>query len=195
MRAFLETWRPVRGYEGIYEVSDYGDVRSLNYMRTGKTSIMKKRKKKEGYERVNLSKNGTVRTEDIHRLVWEAFHGAITDGMEIDHINTVRDDNRLANLRAVTHNENNHNPITRERHLIIMRKLHSDEDFRRKRYDGIRKAVNKPVLQLDKDTGEVIREWESATDASLKLGINNSHISACCRGKRNSAGGFRWRFK
>ena len=49
----------------------------------------------------------------VHRAVWETFNGSIPDGMEIDHINTVGDDNRLENLRCVTHKDNNNNPLTR----------------------------------------------------------------------------------
>ena len=61
-----------------------------------------------GYKVLNF--NG--RTRQISHLIWEAFNGEIPDGLEIDHINTIRDDNRLDNLRLVTHKENCNNPLT-----------------------------------------------------------------------------------
>ena len=57
-----------------------------------------------------------------------------------------------------------------------------------------RTSVAKPVLQLDKQTGEVIRKWECAADVERELGFNHGSISACCHGKLKSAGGFKWQF-
>lgn len=176
MEAVIETFKPVRGYEGLYEVSNCGAVRSLNYRRSGKKYCMNLHKTK-GYLRAKLTKNGKKSMPYVHRLVWEAFNSPIPDGYEIDHINTIRDDNRLSNLRVATSKENHANPITAER-----------------KREGIRKSRNKPIFQLDKTTGEVIREWECASDVERELGINNANISACCRDKCKSAGGYRWRF-
>lgn len=75
-----------------------------------------------------------------------------------------------------------------------MKKLHDSQTYKVARAEGIRKALNKPVLQYDKQ-GNFIREWLSITDASETLGINKSHISECCRGGRKSAGGFQWKDK
>ena len=138
MKAFLETWRPVLGYEGIYEVSDFGDVRSLKFE---KVKYMKKAKSSKGYEYLILWSKGKQKLYLVHRLVWEAFRGPIPDGYEIDHINTVRDDNRLANLRCVTPKENNHNPITRERHLESMRKLAESEEWCNNHLESMRKLA------------------------------------------------------
>ena len=65
-----------------------------------------------GYVYVNLNNEGKY----LHRLVWETFNGKIPEGMEIDHINTNRFDNRLSNLRLVTSSENKRNPITIEKY-------------------------------------------------------------------------------
>lgn len=62
MKAFLETFRPVSGYEGLYEVSDYGVVRSLNYLRTGKRSELKPGKNNKGYQIVSLYREGVGKT-------------------------------------------------------------------------------------------------------------------------------------
>lgn len=208
MKAVIETFRPVKGYEGLYEVSDYGCVRSLKF---GKAKYMKNAKLPTGYERIDLCRNGKKKQFSIHRLVWEAFNGTIPDGKEIDHINTVRDDNRLSNLRVVTHKGNSNNPITAERNREAVKRLVKDpkwleakrETGRRLAKDpkwlevnreATRKSHNKPVLQLDKVTSEVIRGWECAADVERELGINQRNISACCLGKRKSTGGFKWKF-
>ena len=208
MEAVIETFRPVKEYEGLYEVSDYGAVRSLKF---GKVRYLKPEKMRDGYERIYLCRDGKQKRFMVHRLVWEAFVGKIPDGYEIDHINTIRDDNRLSNLRVVTRKGNMANPISVENRRDSMRRMSQDPKWReanrealnKMRADpqwieahreGIRKACAKPILQLDKQTGEVIRCWECAADASRELGINNGKISECCHGKRNSAGGFKWCF-
>ena len=174
MKSVIETFKPVKGYEGLYEVSDYGAVRSLKY---GKVKYLRNAKQRDGYERIDLCRDGKPKQYRIHRLVWEAFNGPIPDGYEIDHINTIRDDNQLSNLRVVTHKENNANPITAERHQ------EANSKFR-----------NKPILQIDMVTGEVIREWECMRDVERELELRRGHISECCHGKRKSTGGYRWCF-
>lgn len=77
---------------------------------------MKPNLDKKGYCRVHVSSGRkNQKSLSVHRLVYETFVGKIPEGMEIDHINAVRDDNRLENLRVVTHKENANNPITRKR--------------------------------------------------------------------------------
>ena len=108
-----ERWIPVVGYEGLYEVSDRGNVRSLK--RPRKTYLTQHGKElvltwfegrvlspsadKDGYLKVSLSKNGKSKVFRVHRLVLESFVGACPDGMECCHWNDVPDDNRLENLR------------------------------------------------------------------------------------------------
>lgn len=186
MEAVIETFKPVKGYEGLYEVSDYGTVRSLY---DGKVKYLKNVKQPNGYERICLY-NNDKKYLMVHRLVYEAFNGQIPEGMQIDHVNGIKNDNRLVNLRCVTHKENMNNPITREIQLEAMRKLHSNSEWN----NSIRKSCAKPVLQLNKQTDEIIRQWECLKDVERELGIYQTHISECCNGKRKSAGGFRWRF-
>ena len=68
-----ETWKPIKNYEGLYEVSNKGQVRSLNYKRTGEIKILKLRVDKYGYLQVHLSKNGKHYAKSIHRLVAQTF--------------------------------------------------------------------------------------------------------------------------
>lgn len=228
MKAILETFKDIPGYQGSYQVSDYGCVRSLDYQGKKRIKYLRNVKRLDGYECINLYRDGKPKQLFVHRLVWEAFNGQIPDGYEIDHVNTVRDDNRLVNLRCVTPKENHANPITAERIRETNRRLAKDpkwleansesnqrlakdpkwreavrEACKRRSQDAKwleahrernRKARNKPILQLDKTTGEVIREWECSADVERELGIKQSNISSCCHGKLKSAGGFKWKF-
>lgn len=121
----LEQWKDIKGYEGKYQASDQGRIMSLN--RTiincrGRNQIIKERVLKpenvfDGYERVCLCRNGKQKHFRVATLVYEAFNGPVPEGKELDHINGERTDNRLENLRVVSHLENCWNPITRERHI------------------------------------------------------------------------------
>lgn len=212
MKAVIEKFKPIKGYEGLYEVSDYGTVRSLNYQGKKRIKYLKSVKHKNGYLRIGLWYYGKRKWFMIHRLVWESFVGQIPKGYEIDHIDGNKTNNELSNLRCVSHMENMNNPITREIHLEAIWKLSKNQKWleatreankrlakepkwlknQRKR---VRETVAKPILQLDKETKAVIRKWECAMDTERELGISQSNISQCCLGKRKSAGGYIWKFE
>lgn len=97
----LEAWRNVEGYEGLYQVSNFGKVRSLITNR-----ILKPFQTKDGYLRIKLSKDGNKKMFYIHRLVATAFLSNEEELPEIDHINNDRSDNRVANLQWISHVEN-----------------------------------------------------------------------------------------
>lgn len=177
----LEFLVEVPEYEGLYEVSSLGRVRSLNYMHTWQVRELKPNKDKDGYLKVRLYKDGVSKQFLVHRLVWTAFNGAIPEGLELDHINAERYDNRLSNLRCVTSKENSNNPITKAR----MAKSNAVSN---------KKRLSKSIVQLDKTTGQVIKRWYSARDAERELGVKHANISACCLDKKKSAGGYRWCF-
>ena len=120
-----ELWKTIKGYEGIYQVSNNGQVRSLNRTITDcrgrkqiiKEKILKPENVDDGYERVSLCRNGGQKHHRVATLVYEAFNGPIPKGLEIDHINGNNRDNRLENLRVCTHKENCNNPITLARNI------------------------------------------------------------------------------
>ena len=110
-----EIWKPIKEFEGYYEVSNMGRVRSLNYKRTGKKKILKNIEDYKGYLEVGLTKNGKRKQFKVHRLVAEAFIPNPENKPCIDHINTVKSDNRVENLRWVTYKENSNNEKTLEK--------------------------------------------------------------------------------
>lgn len=109
-----EEWRPVIGYEGIYEVSSIGRVKSLDrviFMKTGGTShrkgiLLALRGTPSGHSEVKLSRNSSPKTKLVHQLVCESFYGPRPEGMEVRHLNDDPSDNRVQNLRWGTRSEN-----------------------------------------------------------------------------------------
>jgi hypothetical protein len=101
-----EIWKDIKGYEGLYEVSSLGNVKSLKY---GKKRILKQGIGTYGYYLVGLCINGKQKTRRTHQLVAEAFLNHIPNGfngMVVDHINNNRQDNNINNLQLVTAREN-----------------------------------------------------------------------------------------
>lgn len=104
-----EIWKSIPGYEGFYEASDLGNIKSLErkYRRPGnriiRERILKPNATKKGYYRVELYLLGRKKFS-VHRLVMLAFKGE--SNLQVDHINGIRDDNRLINLEYVTNREN-----------------------------------------------------------------------------------------
>ena len=106
-----EVWKDVVGYEGLYQVSNMGNVKSVGY---GKERVLKPGKDSRKYLTVSLSKSKKPKTFLVHRLVAQAFIPNPDNKPCIDHINTITTDNRVENLRWVTPKENVNNPLTRE---------------------------------------------------------------------------------
>jgi hypothetical protein len=99
-------WRDVIGYEGRYQVSRDGDVKSLNYHRQGFEKVLKFDENKSGYRLASFSTKSAMRKFTIHSLVAASFIGPRPEGMQINHINGIKHDNRAENLEYVTQPEN-----------------------------------------------------------------------------------------
>ena len=104
----MEIWKDIKDYEGKYQVSNLGKVKSLNYKNSGKEQILKLCEGKNGYLVVNLCKNLKCKTYSVHKLVAIAFLNHEPNGysLVVDHISACQTDNRLENLQIVTSREN-----------------------------------------------------------------------------------------
>ena len=110
----VEQWKPVHGYEGIYEVSSHGRVRSVDRTVTHSDGRVRRLKSKvrsaplnqHGYQVVNLCINGKCQTRYVHSLVAESFIGARPEGMEVCHSDGNKTNNHVANLRYDTSSDN-----------------------------------------------------------------------------------------
>lgn len=126
-----EKWLAIKGYEGLYEVSNYGRVRSLNYRRKGVRKVLKCYARLGYYIKVSLVKDGVRKYYRVHRLVAQAFLPQPMEGQtQVEHINTDKRDNRVQNLRWVSPKGNMANELTRY-HLSISHQNPSPETRRR----------------------------------------------------------------
>ena len=191
-----EVWRDVKDYEGLYQVSNMGNVKSLDRVviyNTSKKHIYKSKLIKpsvvKGYLRISLSKENIIKNIVIHRLVAQAFIPNPNNLPQVDHINTNTTDNRMENLRWVTSKENHNNPLTKEHHS----KAQKGEKCYWYGKTGKDHHSSKPVLQFDKE-GNFIREWDCINDIERQLGFRHNDISRCCNGHRKTAYGYVWKF-
>lgn len=191
-----EVWKDIKGYEGLYQISNYGRVKSLerlikkfcgNY--TIKEKILKQSKNADGYLQVSLfQKKNVSKTYRVHRLVAEAFISNHENKSIVDHINGERTDNRVENLRWVSQKENINNPIT----LGRMSKSKIGTKLSEEVKEIIKLTHSKPILQYDM-YGNFIREWESASQAGRELGIDSTSIREVCNGNYRHAGFYVWK--
>lgn len=178
-----EIWLPVpiKEYKKNYQVSNFGNVRSLNYLRTGKPNILKPAKNEKGYLKVVLHKNGKCKTFKVHRLVVQAFLPNLLDYTQVNHI----DEDKTNNFVGTPENDFMDGNLE-----WCDGKYNTNYGTRNER---VAKKLSKPVLQLTK-TGELVRTWSSTMEAG-RNGFTHNHISSCCRGKLKSHKGFVWRYK
>ena len=174
MENIEEKWKDVKDYEGHYQVSDYGRVKSVKFV---KERILKPFRDKDGYLTVNLCKNHKIKYCRIHRLVAQSFIPNPQNLPEINHKNEDKTDNKVDNLEWCDAKYNN-NYGTRIQRIT------------EKNING---KCSKQVLQYSKD-GEFVKEWKSTMDVERNLRYDHKHISDCCRGKLKSAYGFVWKY-
>lgn len=180
-----EIWKDVAGYEGLYQVSNLGRVKSLKYRKKNEERILARYQRKEkDYIRVQLWHGGKLKFAQVHRIEYEAFYGPIPEGMEVNHINEDKTDNRLENLNLMTRKENANWGTAIERNSA---KRMNTKAFR---------CSARPVLQFDLD-GTFIQEWPSQKEIERQLGFAQRNISAACRQlpHHNTAYNYVWRYK
>ena len=160
-----ENWKAVAGYEGLYEVSDMGRVKSLW---NGKEKILKPQKNTRGYLHVDLYKDGKKKTLNVHRLVAEAFISNPNNLDTVNHRDEVKTNNTVDNLEWMSREDN---------------VAYSQPQW-----------AKRSVQMFDKSTDELLATFPSTMEAERVTGINHSNICSCCNGKIKSAGGYIWGF-
>lgn len=178
-----EIWKDVKGYEGFYQVSNLGRVRSVDRLVNGnhincdfqfrKGKLRKLRKNRCGYWVVMLRKNSTAKGFLVHRLVAEAF---------IPNPN---------NLPYINHkDENPANPIVSNLEWCDA-KYNSN-------YSNVGEKVAKfkfrRIIQFDLNMNE-LKRWDSLKEAAHSINRAQQNISRCCRGKAPTCGGYKWKYE
>lgn len=168
-----EEWKDIKGFEGLYRISNYGRVKSLK--RTKRVFnknidvpeiIRKNGYDMDGYQILPLNKNSKKYTKKIHRLVAETFIPNLENKPCINHLDCNRNNNKVDNLEWCTQKENN-------LYTYKLGRLYIPE------------ANCKKVIQKDKN-GNILNTFSSVISASSCLGLSKSFIASCCRKEKNS---------
>lgn len=177
-----EIWRDIKGYEGLYQVSNLGKVRSLRYANRDEVRELYLKPHTRGYLQVELHKNGSRKMFTVHRLVAIAFVEGYEEKKLVNHIDENKRNNVSTNLEWVSASQNVLHSLSHRRVGNTRRctKSHSRRD-------------NRPVLQMSLD-GEIIRHWGSTIEVKKTLGYSDWSIKQCCRGNRHTAYGYKWQY-
>lgn len=183
----MEIWKSVKDYEGLYEISNLGRIKSCDRIvnfgkqkRLSKGIILTINTAGSNYNHIKLSKNGVIKRKYIHRLVCEAFIPNPDNKPEINHINEDKRDNRVQNLEWVTKKENmNRNNIGKR--VWEKAKLY--------KYSGL----NKKIVGQYKD-GELIKKY-SPIKAVIDDGFELSCVYDCLKGKAKQHKGYTWKYE
>lgn len=185
-----EIWKDIEGYEGYYQVSNMGRVKSLDREvrvwnrfeytnRRLKSKIIACRIDAHGYLSVHLHKNKHCKVVEIQRLVANAFIPNPENKPQVNHIDGNKQNNCVSNLEWNTCSEN---------------MLHAYKNKLANARRGKDNSLSKQVIQYDKNMRE-IANYGSAWEASRKTGYSQTSISDCCRKKQKNAHGYIWRYK
>jgi hypothetical protein len=182
-----EKWKDIKGYEGLYQISNLGRVKRLkrkfqtyNHLtKRYNTRIIDEKILKgtinKGYNRICLTKDGIEKNHFVHRLVIENFVREVKDNENIDHIDCNKLNNNINNLEIVLVQENN---------------LRAFNNGLRKKT----KAAIQPIYLID-DNNNIIKEYKSMNCASKELGINSSHIGRMLKGQQTHVKGYKFKAK
>lgn len=173
-----EIWKPIVGYENKYEVSNHGRVKSCKRFRSGKKGtptliaerLLVPSHDHNGYLKVCLRDGHSCSNHSVHQLVARAFIDNPNGYTQINHKDENKENNDASNLEWCTPRYNNTYGTRLER---------------------CSKRISKPVVGIN---GEVLTRFNSARQASRALGVCASSITAVCRGKAQTAGGYMWRY-
>lgn len=164
-----EIWKDIVGYEGLYQISNYGRVKSLGNDKTRKERILKPIKSQKGYLRIIFCKKGKTKQFYIHCLVAENFIPNPLNLPQVNHKDENKENNCVYNLEWCDAKYNNN-------------------------YGTRIEKTCKKVYQYSK-RGIFIKEWDSTIDIERELEYNQGNISKCCNGKYKSAYGYIWSYE
>lgn len=178
-----EIWKDVKGYEGLYQISNTGRIKSLNYRHTGKEKILRPDTTKKGYLRVALCKDGKIKNFRINRLVALHFIPNPNNLPQVNHKDEDKTNNYVENLEWCSIKYNN---IYNDRHKKVAEKNTNGK-------------CSIPVVQIDSTTNKVINAYPSAMEAERQGRFNNGSINQCCKNKYKKEGnniykGYKWQY-
>lgn len=171
-----EIWKDIPEYEGLYQVSNYGNVKSLSktiirsngYKQTFKERKLKPRLSKNGYLTVMLFKNKEGKTKAIHKLVAKTFILNNKNKRCVNHKDENKLNNCVDNLEWCSYKYNNNYGTKNESKKVKVNQYDLEDNF--------------------------IKTWDCISRVEKQLKINHRNICLCCKNKRKSAGGYKWKY-
>jgi len=178
---YTEEWKDVVGYEGLYKVSNFGRVKSMGTEnKSHLEKIKNQRFPKNGYLLVSIWKDNKEKKLLVHRIVAKHFLVNPFSKLTVNHKKGIKIDNRVWQLEWATQSEN-----SKHSYDVLNRKTNP--------LRGINHPRSKKVRQVNK-SGQVIRVFDTVTEAAIFVGASVSHIARVCRGVEKSAKGFKWKY-
>ena len=190
----MEQWKNIEEFKELYQVSNLGNVRSLDTMinckgannidfHLRKGRILKQTIGTTGYYSVNLSKNGKSKFVRVHRLVAQAFIPNPNNLYCINHIDGNKLNNNVNNLEWCDYSHNN-----KEAYRLGLKNNKYKGKY------GKEAQFSKPLLQFTLNN-EFVKEWENAEQVKRELGYCAENIRSVCNGRRKKANGYIWKYK
>lgn len=179
-----EIWKDIPNYEGIYQVSNLGNVRSITYQGTPKIRVLKIKYHHSGYSMVTLCKNKIHKNIYIHVLVAKCFISNPLKKPCVNHIDGNKSNNNVSNLEWVTHSENTIHSINKLNH----------PPFSAKGKLGANHHSSKPILQYSLD-GEFLKRWDCMSDVQRELNVKVCSIVNCASGRQKTSHGYIWKYE
>lgn len=186
-----EIWKDIEGFEGLYQVSNLGNVKSLNYSCRGYAKNLTPKLNCKGYLWVILYNGSKTKCTLIHRLVGNAFLENPHNLPFINHKDENPLNNCVDNLEWCTGSYNVLYSLSR--HPERSAKYKHPNYKRRNRKSGKPYKHTKQIAQYTKD-GEIVATYANPLEASLRNGWRTSSLISCCEGKRKTAYGYCWQY-
>lgn len=177
----MEIWKDIKNYEGLYQVSNLGNIRSFPRRGT-RGKILSPGFTKKGYLQVSLVKNGKGHPYRVHQLVGKNFIENPQKKEQINHKNGIKTDNRVENLEWCTNSENMEHSWN-----IGLRS-------KNKSYHYGKDNVLSVIVDQYSLNNIFIKRWFCIKDIEREYGFDNRNLSSCCRGKRPTAYGYKWKY-
>lgn len=169
-----EIWKDIKGFEGLYQVSNYGQIKSLKWNHSNTIKLLTLTNN-QGYMRTYLFKDKIKYSKYVHDLVAEAFIPNPNHYTEVNHIDENKENNFYLNLEWCN-------------------KKYNSNYGNRNKLISQNSAMLRPILQYDLGDN-FIKEYPCIISAVKELGIRSSGISNCCAGRYSQSGGYKWKYK
>lgn len=178
-----EIWKDIPNYEGLYQVSNWGRIKSLNYNHTKKPKILCDKKHKNGYLTIMLCNKGEKKNKNIHVLVAQSFIENPMNYPCVNHIDGNKSNNNVSNLEWCTHSQNTAHAIKCGLHnpYFMLGKT------------GAKNKLSKKIVQYDL-LGNIVNRWDCISDAARFYNIRSGNINNCLAGRNKTYKGYIWKY-